>query len=313
MNFFVAVTDYDWFQLHASKSGVDEVKFWRPSSEATFKALSTAEMLLFQLHSPRNFIIGGGFFARFVRLPISLAWEAFGEGNGVRSLSAMRDRIAKYRRSPIQPTENPAIGCILLAEPFFFKEAEWIPVPSDFSLSIVQGKGYDSKDGGTGRALWEEVTERLAKKATANIDPCPATAAMVESIRYGDPVLVRPRLGQGIFRVIVTEAYERRCAITGERTLPVLEAAHIKPYSLGGPHQPENGLLLRSDLHTLFDQGYLAVDADEMKVVVSNRIREEFENGRDYYHLHGRVVRAPRESDSLPSREFLSFHNSVFR
>ena len=167
----------------------------------------------------------------------------------------MRERIAKYRPVPIEPMENPKIGCILLAEPFFFREAEWIPVPSDFSLNIVQGKGYDSEDGTTGKALWGAVTERLATRASANLDPGPATIAAVQSIRYGDPMVVRPRLGQGTFRVIVTDAYERRCAITGERTLPVLEAAHIKPYSSGGPHEPGNGLLLRSDLHTLFDQG----------------------------------------------------------
>ncbi len=313
MNFFVAVTDYEWFQLHASKPSVVEVNFWRPSPEASFKALNAGEMLLFKLHSPRNFIVGGGFFTRFVHLPISLSWEAFGEGNGVRSLSEMRERISKYRRVPIEPMENPKIGCILLAEPFFFREAEWIPVPSDFSLNIVQGKGYDSEDGTTGKSLWGEVTERLATRATASLDPGPATIAAVESIRYGEPMVVRPRLGQGAFRVIVTDAYERRCAITGERTLPVLEAAHIKPYSSGGPHEPENGLLMRSDLHTLFDQGYLTIDADQLKVVVSSRIREEFENGRDYYHLHGRALRLPRETDSLPSHEYLAFHNSVFR
>jgi len=100
----------------------------------------------------------------------------------------------------------------------------------------------------------EAVTERLAPRATANSDPGPATIAAVESVRYGEPVLVRPRLGQGTFRVIVTDVYERRCTIMGERTLPVLEAAHIKPYGVGGPHSSENGLLLRSDLHTLFDQ-----------------------------------------------------------
>ena len=257
MNFFVAVTNYDWFQLHASKSSVVEVNFWRPSPEASFKALKAGEMLLFKLHSPRNFIVGGGFFTRFVHLPISLSWEAFGEGNGVRSLSEMRERIAKYRRVPIAPMENPKIGCILLAEPFFFGEGEWIPVPSDFSLNIVQGKGYDSEDGTTGKVLWGAVTERLATRATANLDPGPATIAAVQSIRYGEPMLVRPRLGQGTFRVIVTDVYDRRCTITGERTLPVLEAALIKAYSSGGPHEPENGLLLRSDLHTLFDQGYV--------------------------------------------------------
>jgi len=312
MNLFVAVTDYDWFMLHASKSRVEEVNFWRPSSETLFKALKTGEMLLFKLHSPHNFIVGGGFFTRFVFLPISLAWEAFGEGNGVRSLSEMRNRIAKYRHSSIGPTENPNIGCILLAEPFFFREAEWIPIPLDFSLNIVQGKGYNSKDGASGQKLWETVTERLSIGVGANLDAGPATIAAAESDRYGEPMLVRPRLGQGTFRVIVTDTYERRCAITGERTLPVLEAAHIKPYASGGPHEPENGLLLRSDLHTLFDQGYMTVDADQLKVVVSPRIREEFENGRDYYQLHGRAIRLPRDASGSPSREYLAFHNNLF-
>jgi putative restriction endonuclease len=186
-------------------------------------------------------------------------------------------------------------------------------VPSHFSLNIVQGKGYSSEDLSTGKTLWEAVTERLAARAALNFDVGPATIAAVESARYGESMLVRPRLGQGTFRVIVTDAYERRCSITGERTLPVLEAAHIKPYSSGGPHDPENGLLLRSDLHTLFDQGYMTVDADKLKVVVSSRIREEFENGRDYYNLHGRAIRLPHDGSSLPSREYLAFHNNLFR
>jgi putative restriction endonuclease len=311
MRFFVGVTDYDWFQLHQSKPHVTEVNFWRPSPDAPFKALNAGELFLFKLHSPRNFIVGGGFFTRFVHLPISISWEAFGEANGVRSLSEMREGIAKYRRVSIEAGENPTIGCILLAEPFFFSEAEWVPVPSDFSLHIVQGKGYDSEDGSTGRSVWEAVTERLMTRSAR--DSGPATIAVVESARYGQPVMVQPRLGQGIFRAIVTDAYERRCAITGERTLPVLEAAHIKPYSLGGPHKPENGLLMRSDLHILFDLGYLTVEADQLRVMISNRIREEFENGRDYYHLHGRSIRVPRETNCAPSREYLTFHNNVFR
>jgi putative restriction endonuclease len=65
MRLFVAVTDYDWFRLHAEKQNVEEVNFWRPSPTATFKALSIGEPLLFKLHSPRNFIAGGGFFTKF--------------------------------------------------------------------------------------------------------------------------------------------------------------------------------------------------------------------------------------------------------
>jgi HNH endonuclease len=120
----------------------------------------------------------------------------------------------------------------------------------------------------------------------------------VSVIETDREAIVRARVGQGLFKQRVMQietscritgvenlshlvashckpwVYDRRCTITGERTLPVLEAAHIKPYGSGGPHQPENGLLLRSDLHTLFDQGYMTVDAAELKVVVSGRIRE---------------------------------------
>src|SRR5690606_4188260 len=104
--------------------------------------------------------------------------------------------------------------------------------------------------------------------------------------RYGKSVLVKVRIGQGAFRVMVTNAYEKKCAITGEKTLPVLEAAHIKPYAKSGRHLISNALLLRSDIHKLFDTGYLTITTDH-KVLVSRRIKEEFENGREYYRFHG--------------------------
>src|SRR5262245_56709320 len=135
MNFFVAVTDYDWFQLHAAKASVDEVNFWRPSPDASFKAVQMGEPFLFELHAPRHYIVGGGFFTKFLTLPVSLAWEAFGEGNGARSLEEVKRGISKYRRTPISAFDDPNIGCIILAEPFFFREDEWIKVPDDFSLN----------------------------------------------------------------------------------------------------------------------------------------------------------------------------------
>ena len=88
----------------------------------------------------------------------------------------------------------------------------------------------------------------------------------------------------------VSDLYSRRCAVTGERTPPVLDAAHIKPYDQAGPHDPRNGLLLRTDLHRLLDSGYVTVTPD-LRFWVSTRIREEFANGRDYYALDGRQLR----------------------
>jgi putative restriction endonuclease len=106
----------------------------------------------------------------------------------------------------------------------------------------------------------------------------------------------------------VTDAYERRCAVTGERVLPVLQAAHIRPYAAGGEHRVDNGLLLRSDVHTLFDRGYMTV-TPELRLEVSHRIREDFENGRHYYALHGERVREPEDPGKRPSADFLRWHN----
>jgi putative restriction endonuclease len=307
MNLYVAVTDKDWFSLHASKAQVEEVNFWRPSPEATFKVLQPGEILLFKLHSPDNYIVGGGFFTRFLQLPINLAWDTFGEANGVRSLQEMRERIGRYRRQVLLPHENPNIGCIMLAEPFFWKRPDWIRSPADFKLNTVSGKRYQATSG-TGRELWEAVSERLEFSAF-RLEP--ATAAAIESHGFGKPQVVYPRLGQGLFRALVTDAYSRRCAITGERTLPVLEAAHIKPYSLVQRHELSNGLLLRSDLHKLFDEGYLSIDPKERRVLVSGRIREEFENGRDYYKLEGLLLREPADTLARPSPENLEYHATV--
>jgi putative restriction endonuclease len=109
--------------------------------------------------------------------------------------------------------------------------------------------------------------------------------------------------------VLVTEAYDYRCAITGERTLPVLEASHIKPYSKSGPHRVDNGLLLRADLHILFDLGFMTITND-YRVEVSQRIREEYENGREYYAMSGKKLAVlPSLETEKPSAEFIEWHN----
>ncbi len=98
-------------------------------------------------------------------------------------------------------------------------------------------------------------------------------------------------------------------AISGEKTLPVLEAAHIKPYSQEGPHNTSNGLLLRKDIHTLFDRGYITVGED-LQIEVSKRIKEDYGNGREYYAFHGKkLVDVPDRVEERPSKQFIQWHN----
>lgn len=306
MKLFVAITDSDWFD-YLSELRPDEVNFWKPSGAKSFHSLSPGEPLLFKLHSPHNFIVGGGFFSHYTVLPASFAWGAFGEKNGAKTEIEMRQRIEKYRR--VQPGSAPDynVGCTLLQSPFFFQRDEWILV-SDWPPQVVQGKGY-STDEEAGRRIWAEVGFRLQALSVNVAEP----ELAVGSPRFGQPQTVFPRLGQGSFRCIVTDVYQRQCALTNSHVLHVLDAAHIRPYADGGSHNPSNGLLLRQDVHTLFDRGYLTVSSD-FHVEVSRRLKDEFDNGKEYYALQGKTILLPGNPAFRPSPEQLNWHNEhVYR
>lgn len=223
--------------------------------------------------------------------------------NGVRDQTEFLARIRQYRASDTVLAPDPIVGCNVLAEPFFLPESAWIRVPSDWAPNIVQGKTYDTSTD-AGSALWTAVRERMV-----GINVWSQNEVRDEESAERPEYLIRGRLGQGAFRVLVTDAYQRRCAITGERTLPVLEAAHIKPYASNGPNLVQNGLLLRSDLHRLFDLGYLTV-TPELRIEVSKKIKEQYENGREYYGYHGHPLSiTPTSPHDRPSKDFLRWHN----
>lgn len=311
MRFWVGVTDDDWFAFLVRRMP-DEVNFWQPGGNRMFRAIDQGQLFLFKLHSPRNFIVGGGIFLQHSNLPVSIAWEAFGEKNGAPNFQAFSALIKKHRERRGSVEHDPVIGCsIHLAAPFFWEQTHWIEVPHDWSPSIQRGKVYDSESG-LGSVLWREVQSRLVQDAPMGVQVSGGASLAAELVDRCSsvPHLAWARLGQGAFRVLVTEAYHRRCAITGERTLPVLEAAHIKPFSLSGPNLVSNGLFMRSDLHKLFDQGYVTVSTS-FHVEVSRWIKEEYENGRDYYALDGRrLMVIPSNVADRPSQNFLEWHNN---
>lgn len=308
MKAYIGVTDESWFRFLSAQAGLDEVNFWRPKDIRAFRGLDPGDLFLFKLKYPKHFIVGGGFFIRFSLLPLSLAWSAFEHKNGSPTLGEFRGHLSRLRKEPIGPIDFK-IGCILLSQPFFLADSDWIDAPADWGPQSVQGSSCDLRTG-EGRRIWNELALRVP--AQLSLAGSERGAAAVHE-RYGAPMIVYPRLGQGSFRVVVIENYARRCAVTREKTLPALQAAHIKPYAEGGPHAENNGILLRSDLHSLLDAGYVTVSPDR-RLEVSRRIREEYENGRDYYALHGRAVQLPTEPRCAPSDEFLAWHRQqIFR
>jgi putative restriction endonuclease len=258
-------------------------------------------LFLFKLHAPNNFVVGGGYFVRFTVLPCFLAWEAFGEKNGVPSLQDLIQRMTHYQHS--RQSSGSEIGCNILIEPFFFPEEDWIPIPENWRPNIQRGLTYDTNEN-YGADLWEAVQARIARITTTTV-----AVEDNDAEHHGNEYLTRARLGQGSFRILVTDAYHRCCAVTNEKTLPALEAAHIRSYSKDGPHRTSNGLLLRADIHRLFDDGYVTIDQG-LRFLVSERVREQFENGHEYYRFHGvKLQNLPDSSNDLPSKEFIRWHN----
>lgn len=298
---WVANTDLDWFDFLASQPGIDEVNFWQPSGSSNFAAIQPGELFLFRLKSPRNAIGGYGVFSHASRLPISLAWEAFGTKNGAPTYEEMRRRVGRLRHESESPMGDYVIGARILVQPVFFPESRWIPQPESWARSIVVGKTYSTEEQ-EGLRLWERVIQ------AGQTSVGPLRGVSEPDRRYGEPTLIIPRLGQGAFRVSVTDAYGRACAVSQGKVLPALDAAHIKPYSAGGPHEISNGILLRRDIHSIFDAGYVTIDED-FRFVVSDRVRSDFNNGEEYRRLHGERLRLPVAKIHQPDREALRWHN----
>jgi putative restriction endonuclease len=314
VSLYIYPTDSRWYDFLRQRSGIDEVNFWRPGGNQRFSRLDPGGLFLFRLKGQINRIAGGGIFLHSSLLPVDLAWHAFGEKNGAASHADFRGMIASYKglRSADELTPSDQIGCIILGSPFFLDKSAWLPVPGDYSPHLIQGKRYDT-DAGEGRRLLDAVTAALgdarASPVLAEVPKSPYGVVDPSRPMWSEPALARRRLGQGTFRVMVTDAYERRCAVTGERTLPVLEAAHIRPVAHDGQHQLDNGILFRSDIHTLFDQGYVTVTPD-FRFEVSRRLSKDWSNGRVYYDLQGTEVHRPAETAAWPTRELLEWHST---
>jgi len=317
MRIYAGVTDQDWFDSLRAQPQIDEVNFWQPSPSVEFRILRKGDLFLFKLHRSertrnRDLIAGGGVFVSYSVLPISLAWEAFENRNGAQTYSEMRQRLLRYRKITESPHEDFQVGCIILTQPFFFDESQWFPAP-EWRAPIVRGKatGYEL-DKEAGQFIWKNLQRGWQHQRIHDLDG-EAQRIEEERARYGKETTIRPRLGQGAFRVLVTDAYQRACAITGEHSLPALEAAHIKPYNESGPHAVNNGLLLRSDLHRLFDRGYITITPGYC-VEVSRRLKDDFKNGRSYYPYDRQLLlNIPASAIDRPLKEMLTWHNeSVF-
>jgi putative restriction endonuclease len=171
----------------------------------------------------------------------------------------------------------------------------------------VTGKVY-SPTSAEGAALWARLQERTPKniafkqgKRDFEGFSAPPQAG------YAAPILVSPRLGQGAFGLRIADIYDYKCAISETKVLPALDSAHIVPLAKGGDHSLSNGIMLRKDIHAIFDESFATIDPDG-KFQVSQRVRTVFNNGHEYLKLVGKPIFVPANAAYRPAFDRLEWH-----
>jgi hypothetical protein len=140
--------------------------------------------------------------------------------------------------------------------------------------------------------------QQLSLEQDGSFEP----ANILDGRQYTLASIVR-RQGQQDFRNRLLIAYERRCAVSGLQVPEVLEAAHIVPYRGISTNHVQNGLLLRADLHTLFDVGLVSINSANMSVLISPSLR-----GSEYEAIEGCKIYLPQAKSDQPSIEALDQH-----
>lgn len=152
-------------------------------------------------------------------------------------------------------------------------------------------------------------TSAILNQWLASTQPPPSGPGRAPTEEERKKVLraIAQRQGQSAFRTGLLEIYSYRCAISGTDCVEVLEAAHIVPYADGGAMDWRNGVILRSDIHTLFDLYLITID-EFGGIHVAPEI-----SSQEYRKFHGMKARLPIERRHRPTKTALRIHDSAFR
>lgn len=180
-------------------------------------------------------------------------------------------------------------------EEYFAKVGDVVVVPPTYRERIGASRELKYMRDRCGWVAEAEIAAELP--AAEEFRPDPATDARLHVVRA-----VAQRQGQAAFRRDLIEIYDGRCAVTGCRVQPLLEAAHVTPYRGAYTNVLSNGILLRSDIHSLWDLGLLAVDPVQRVVQVNPDVAAA---DNMYGELNGVMISEPNQVTHRPSEAAL--------
>jgi hypothetical protein len=215
-----------------------------------------------------------------------------------------RDGIAYghlYIEEKVKPTDADRESYSRVTNVYLVRKSSLYEKPVQLSNMEVKGLsfGYKLDEG-----KFQELLD-LAGKITdfhGGVE-LPESTADLESILQE----VKRRLGQSDFRAALVEAYGGKCAVTGCDAVFALEAAHIVPHSNIESNDPRNGLLLRADIHTLFDRHLLGINPDTKKIAIAPQLLETY-----YGKLNEKELTIPNDTKLHPKHESLKHRWTQF-
>ncbi len=293
----VALTDYNWYKTLRSRSVTNEVNFWTPTPW-NIRRLSKGDIVYFLLKKKYGRkICGYGRFVAYKNMDIKNAWQQYGPYNGASSFSEMKNRVANYTNKNSKSGyrgKDHIIGCVILKDIKFFDDEDQLK-DMDYGWRIPR-QVVKYKYVVSAKTIQQNTHTQLDQPFT-----------LVDDTKTYTDTTTSVRKGQNNFRDMILAAYNRKCCITQENTPDVLQAAHIQGYRSEASNHVQNGLLLRVDLHRLFDAGLITID-DNYIVQISSYLLSD-----SYIQFNGMKINLP-ELRNRPSLEALRWHyKNVFR
>lgn len=297
--FTISNTDETWFEYLKLNELNSFVNFWTPTPW-NVKTVKKGSRFYFMLKSPIRKIGGFGEFYEYKNLSVEKAWIEFGYRNGKNNKEEFISSIQKYidknstkfggKEIDVLTYE---IGCIVLNNCEYWDKDKYIDLADsniNFPTTIVKYKCFDEYDY-LKISSSETLEFQIVNEERQNLNK----------------VLVNSRKGQGTFKGKVLRAYDNKCCVTGETIPELLEAAHIQEYRSQSSNHIRNGLLLRVDIHRLYDNGLIYIDKDYI-IHVSHKITDT-----PYYQFNGKMISLPIDSYDYPSKEALELKKQNFR
>ncbi|MGM0501446.1 MAG: HNH endonuclease [Bacillota bacterium] len=287
----IAPTDLNWFKFLKNRLNFQIINFWTDNPWNP-RRLKKDNKFYFLLKTPIRKIGGYANFSYSQNLSITQAWQKFGQGNGVSSLYELGVKAT----GATNPDYDTEIGCIVLENPVFLEPEEYFH-PDDYNLSfsaeISKHKYYPN--------LEEINIAGEYKQAEISF----SSISCETDYKFDQSSALK---GQSKFRQNLFKYYKGKGVITKENCAAILDAVHIHPYLKKNKDHLKNGLLLRSDLHQLFDDGLITITPD-YKVLVSKKL-----DSNHYHKYQNQDIYLPQDNKFYPEQQVLKFHNHyIFR